>query len=65
MEGGIFQEATTTGIAVVLNGVTTLTTLMGDVWDVMVANPLLVVFLAASLLAVGIRVFRSVKRAAR
>ena len=38
---------------------------MGQVWEVMVSNPLLVVFLAASLFAVGVRIFRKVKRAAK
>jgi len=48
-----------------MSGMTTITTLMGNVWETMVANPMLVVFLAASLLCVGIRIFRKFKGAAR
>lgn len=38
---------------------------MGQVFALMVSNPLLVVLLAASLFAIGIRIFRKVKRAAK
>ncbi len=58
-------EGGTTGIAVLLTQVDTLTTLMGNVWTVMVANPLLSVMLASSLLIVGIRLFKRIKGAAR
>lgn len=52
--------------------VSVLTKAMGDlvdvmeqVWAIMVSNPMLVVFLAAGLFTVGVRVFRKVKRAAK
>ncbi len=48
-----------------LTQVDTLTTLMGNVWTVMVANPLLSVMLASSLLIVGIKLFKRIKGAAR
>lgn len=38
---------------------------MEQVFAVMVSNPLFVVLLAASLFALGIRIFRKVKRAAK
>lgn len=52
-------------LAPVTSAMSTLVDVMGKVWEVMVANPLLVVFLAASLLSVGISIFKRVKRAAR
>lgn len=61
---GIIQEATNT-IATVLEGTETITTLVGDVFDMIVSNPLLCVFVAASLLSVGIGIFKRIKRAAR
>ena len=52
--------------------VTALTKALGDVvdvmeqvWAVIVSNPFLVVLVAASLFAVGVRIFRKVKRAAK
>ena len=57
------SDATT--LAPVTTAMSTLVTVMGQVWEVMVANPLLVVFLAASLLSVGIKIFRKVKGAAK
>lgn len=56
---------TATGVAALLSQVGTLTTLMGDVWAIMVANPLLAVMLAASLVTVGIRLFKRIKAAAK
>lgn len=54
-----------TGLSAVLAGTSTITTLVGDVFDMITANPLLCVFVAASLLGVGISVFKRIKRAAR
>ena len=62
---GLSEASTATGVAVLLSQVGTLTTLMGDVWEIMVANPLLAVMLAGSLVTVGIRIFRRIKAAAR
>ena len=58
----MIQEA---GLATVLAGTSTITTLVGDVFDMIVSNPLLCVFVAASLISVGVRVFKRVKGAAR
>lgn len=49
----------------VLGSVDTLTALMGHVWTLMTSNPLLTLFLAVSLISVGVGVFRMIKRAAR
>ena len=43
----------------------TLATLVGDVWDIMTANPLLTVFICAALVSLGFSIFRRAKRAAR
>ncbi len=62
---GDIETGGATGIAVLLTQVDTLTTLMGNVWTVMVANPLLCAMLGSSLLVVGIRLFKRIKSAAR
>lgn len=43
----------------------TLTTLVGDVFELMTANPLLTLFLAASVITIGISMFRKIKGAAK
>lgn len=59
------EGAGSTGVSAVTTAMSTIVTVMGQVWEVMVSNPILVVFLAASLLAVGIRLFRKIKSAAK
>ena len=49
----------------VLESTSTITAMVGDVFDMIVSNPLLCVFVAASLLSVGIGIFKRIKRAAR
>lgn len=49
----------------IITAMGTLVEVMGEVWKVMTANPLLLVFLAASLFGVGIRIFKKVKGAAK
>lgn len=61
MEG----SATATGMSAVLSAVDTIGTLIGNVWTLMTANPVLTVFVAAGLLAVGVSVFGMIKGAAR
>ena len=58
----MIQEA---GLATVLAGTSTITTLVGDVFDMIVSNPLLCIFVAASLIGVGISVFKRIKGASR
>mgnify|MGYP007062347668 FL=1 len=55
----------TSTLAPIITAMGSLVEVMGEVWDVMTSNPLLLVFLAASLFGVGIRIFRKVKSAAR
>lgn len=61
MEG----TTTTTGISTVLSGVDTLSTLVSKVFDLMVANPVLLVLLAGALIGAGIAIFRKLRSAAR
>lgn len=49
----------------ILASTSTLTTLVGDVFELMTANPLLTLFLAASVIGLGISVFKSIKGAAK
>ena len=55
----------TTTLAPIVNAMSSLVEVMGMVWAVMIGNPLLQAFLAASLLLVGIRIFRKVKGASK
>ena len=59
--GGRYSSDTATMVSAIDDVVD----VMEQVWAIMVSNPLLVVFLAASLLIVGVRIFRKVKRAAK
>ena len=52
-------------MAAVLGSMDTLTKLTSSVWDMMTSNPLLTLFLAVGLIGVGVRVFMSVKHAAK
>lgn len=49
----------------VISATATIATMVTKVWDLMIANPLLTVFVAASLISVGIAVFGQIKGAAR
>ena len=60
--GDIVEEVSITPVTA---GMRQLVGVMGDVWSVMTANPLMCVFLGASLFSVGIWVFKKVKRAAK
>ena len=65
-KGGVLTtESVTTGIAAVTAAIPTLTSAVSGVFDLMVANPYLVVLLAAGLVTTGISIFRKSKRAAK
>lgn len=49
----------------VLSGVSTAVAVVGDVFSAMTSNPMLLVYLGAGLLGVGIVIFRRLKGAAR
>lgn len=63
--GDTSAVTTSGGMSAVLSAVDTITTLMGKVWDLLTSNPLLTLFVAASLLPVGIALFTSLRNAAR
>ena len=58
-------ETSSTTVATILGNTSTLADLVGDVWDIMTANPVLLVFLCAGLVTLGFSIFRKAKRAAR
>ena len=58
-------SSTTTTVTSSLGNMSSIETVVGDVWDVMTANPVLCVFICVSLLSIGFAVFRKAKRAAR
>ena len=53
------------GMSAVMSAVDTLVQLRGKTWELMTSNPLLTLFVAASLLPVGIALFTSLRNAAR
>lgn len=53
------------GMSAVMSAVDTIVELMGKTWELMTSNPLLTLFVAASLLPVGIALFTSLRNAAR
>lgn len=59
------EGSTTTTVTSILSNVSSIKTVVGDVWDVMTSNPILCVFICVSLLSIGFAVFRKAKRAAR
>ena len=64
-EGQTEGAVTTTGMSAVIGAVDTIVELMGKVWELMTSNPLLTLFVAASLLPIGIALFTSLRNAAR
>lgn len=58
-------DVSTSTLEPIISAMGSLVEVMGEVWKVMVSNPLLVVLLAGTLFTVGIRIFRKVKGAAR
>lgn len=65
LEGGIVTEPATSGIDAVMGSMDTLVDLTGQVWTLMTSNALLTLFLAVSLISVGVSVFRMIKNAAK
>ena len=59
------ETAASTTVATILGNTSTLATLVGDVWDIMTANPILTLFICAGLVTLGFSIFRKAKRAAR
>lgn len=59
------EASTTTTVTSILSNVSSIKTVVSNVWDVMTGNPILCVFICVSLLSIGFVVFRKAKRAAR
>lgn len=64
MKGALLQTAVT-GMEAVTAAFTTVTELVTTAWEMMTSNAYLTVFLAASLLGVGLAVLSEIKNAAR
>lgn len=62
---GDTSAVTTTGMSAVMSSLDTIVELSGKVWDLLTSNPLLTLFVGASLLPVGIALFTSLRNAAR
>ncbi len=62
---GIAETSSAITISKILENSTTLADLVKNVWDMMTANPLLLVFICASLVTLGFTFYRKAKRAAR
>ena len=62
-EGGSGSSAG--DLSSVVSSMDTLTSIVSKIFSMLTGNPLLVLFLAAGLLSVGIGVFKKLKRAAR
>jgi hypothetical protein len=52
-------------MAAVTGAISTVGDLVGGVFDIIIENPVLIVFLAAGLVGVGISIFRKLRGAAR
>lgn len=52
-------------MSAVIGSMSTVTELMTAIWDMMTSNPLLTLFVAVSLIGIGVTVFKRVKRAAK
>ncbi len=50
------------GGTAITSGVSTITTLVGDVWTLMTGNPLVMVFVGAALLGVAIGIIRKLTK---
>ena len=50
------------GSSTITSGVSTITSLVGDVWTLMTSNPLVMVFVGASLLGVAIGIIRKLTK---
>ena len=64
-EEAVTPTTPTTGLDTILAGTSTLSTLVGEVFTLLTANPLLTLFLAASLIGLGLSLFRKLKRTAK
>ena len=52
-------------MSAVMSAMDTVIELSGKVWELMTCNPLLAIFVAASLIPVGVGIFTAIRNAAR
>lgn len=55
----------TDGATTITSGISTVVEVFGQCWDLMLANPLIMVFVGTSLIGVGIGVFKKLKKGVR
>lgn len=53
------------GATTITSGISTVVEVFGQCWDLMLANPLIMVFVGTSLIGVGIGVFKKLKKGVR
>ena len=57
--------AETAGGNVITSGVSTIVDLFGQVWTLMISNPLIMVFVGASLVTMALGIFKKVKNSSK
>lgn len=60
-----FPEGSVTAASLLTEAGTVITSSIGIVWNVVIANPVLTLFVGASIVSLGFVFFRKAKRAAR
>lgn len=65
MKGGIFTSEAVTVTSLLTEAGTAITSGIGIVWDIITANPVLALFVGASVVSLGFRFFRKAKSAAK
>lgn len=58
------QEATTSIATMITDGGANITSAMGVVWEMMTANPLLILFVSAGVITLGFKFFKKAKHTA-
>ena len=63
MPGVFLESVAPSGMDAIIGGLSSVTSVIGEIFSLMTSNPLLLFFLACSLVGAGIGVFRKVKGA--
>lgn len=64
-KGGIIETTSVTAASLLTSASTVLVSGVGVVWDMVTGNPLLALFVGASIVSLGFSFFRKAKRSAR